>query len=148
MKNKEISDRFVGIRDTHISKLIWIAASLEYSEDLNGIMEDLSDKNWKNLFPEIHDSEYFEDFKENPLEALLDFEKLGFLAEINIPICRDFSFTVNGEVDGYTSSPGYCRIEYAYAETTDQLMADIEQKADRLFQEFIEKEKNNPKKTC
>lgn len=147
MKNKEFSDRFESLRETHISRLIWIAASIENSEDLAEMLEDLSNENWKNLFPEIHDSEYFEEFKSEPIEALIDFEKLGFLAEIHIPICRDFSFDENGDVDGYTSSPGYCRIEYAYAETIEELMAEIEKKADQLFQEFIETAKSNPKIT-
>ena len=139
MKNIEAIERFEQAYCSRIDKLFWIAGSFENSE-LKELLEELDDKQWKELFPEIFKSEYFEEYKDEPREALINFKKFGLIAEIHIPTCDKFEYK-NGKPVSWSIHQGCCLVEYVYAETLEELMNKTEEKAEKVFQEFVKKDK-------
>jgi len=147
MKNIEALERIEQAKGAKIEKLIWIAGSFESSE-LTDLLSELDDDRWKKLFPEIFESQFFEEARSDiewMKDSLLDFKKLGLIAEINIPTCDCFSYT-NGKPTSWCSHPGICRIEYIYAESLEDLMSEIEKVAEKLFQEYVRADKKKLKK--
>lgn len=129
--------------NAHVEKLFWIATSYE-------------SKPLKDFLTEIYEDELFNEvFKLNekaevddPLEAIQDWNKLGFVAEVHYPVLSDFKYK-DGENNPWTFSggKGHCRIEYLYEENLDNLILSIEDKAAKLFNEFKAADlKKNPRK--
>jgi|SRR5665647_1701207 len=147
MENIEALERIEQANGAKIEKLIWIAGSFESSE-LTDLLSELDDDQWKKLFPEIFQNKYFEETRDD-IEwvkgLLVDFKKLGLIAEVNIPTCDCFSYT-NGKPTSWSSHPGICRIEYIYVETLEDLMSEIEKVAEKLFKEYVRADKKKLKK--
>lgn len=136
MKNNEAIERFEQAHEAKIDKLFWIAASIE-SQELVSFIEDLDDQSWKELFPELFDYEYFKEIQENGelIQMLCENDKLGFIAEVTIPVCTDFKYK-DQNIVGYSSSPGRCRVKYVYAETSEELLITIEKVSEAVFEDF------------
>ena len=139
MKNREMAERFQQAHCARIERLFWIAGSLE-SSDLKELLEDLEDKDWNGLFPEIYKSKNFDEQRSEPLQALLDYDRIGLIAQIDIPECSRFIYK-NKKPVSWSVHPGICRIEYVYAETLEELMTNIEKAANKVFQEYLKKDK-------
>lgn len=142
MTNKEAVDRFDQAHGAKIEKLFWIAGSLENS-DLKDLIEEMNDEAFENCFPEISNSPYFEEYRDagELLQALVDKYYLGLVAEILIPVANDFRYEENGNVSSWSSSSGYCQVDYVYADTLELLLVEIEKSADKHFNYFLENDK-------
>lgn len=141
MTNIEAVQRFEQAHAAKIDKLIWIAGSLDHI-DLKDMLGYIEDADFKNCFPEIYNSEYYKEYLDNEdlVQALIDFNKCGLIAEINIPEATDFSYK-NGKIVSWSSNDGICRIAYVYGETMEELMQQIEKVSGNIFNEYVEADK-------
>lgn len=141
MTNFEAVERFDQAHCAKIEKLFWIAGSLE-SSDLKDLIGEMEDGDFKQCFPEIYKSEYYREVKDDEqlMQALIDFKKAGLIAQVLIPKAYGFRYENNKPV-GWSISSGSCRIEYVYAETLEDLMKEIEKAADKVFKEYLKKDK-------
>lgn len=142
MTNREAVERLGQSHNARIEKLFWIASQMEES-DLKDFLEYLTDKEWKELFPEIKQDKYFKEYLDNEdyLQLLCDYDKFGLLAEINIPECDNFQYK-NGKPVSWSVHSGCCRIIYAYGETLEELVQQIEKKSQKMFKKYLEKDKH------
>lgn len=140
--NKEAVERLEQSHDVRIEKMFWIAASLENS-DLKDLLEEMDDKAFKKCFPEISQSKHLEEYRNDNelLQALIDYDKFGLVAEIHIPIAKDFTYDEKGKPSSWSSSAGHCRVDYVYAETLDLLLAEMEKSGENHFKEFVKEDK-------
>jgi hypothetical protein len=143
MSNKKVVERFEQAQGAKIEKLFWIAGSLEHC-DLKDLIEEMSDEAFENCFPEVFNSPYFEEYRDEGelLQALVDKDKLGLVAEILIPIAKNFSYDQDGNVSSWSSSSGYCQVDYVYGDTLELLLVEVEKSADKHFKYFLENDKN------
>lgn len=147
MNNTYVSKRMQQTYGARIEKLYWIAVQLN-SEEFEALLEEMTLEDWERIFPEIYNSKNFDEFLdsgENPSELLIDFNKLGLIAEIHLPECTNFKFENNKPV-AWSLRGAVCRIEYCYAETLKGLITEIEKVSKKVFEEYISifKQKNNP----
>ena len=141
MTNFEAVERFDQAHGAKIERLFWIAGSMGNS-DFKDLIEDMEDKDWQKLFPEIHKSEYFQEYLDDDeaLQALVDFRKFGLIAEIHLPECDNFRYEDDKPVS-WSVHGGICRIEYVYAETLEDLMSEVEKASEKVFQEYLNKDR-------
>lgn len=140
MTHKEVIDKIGSVK---IAKLFWIAAQMD-NEDLKELLEEMYDEDWEKLFPEIYNSDSYQEYVDDEefMQALIDYEKIGFLAEIHIPKRENFTFSKDGKPRSWSSYDGVCRVKHVYAETIDLLVAEIEREDNELFLKDIEKDKS------
>jgi len=141
MTNFEAVERFDQAHGAKIERLFWIAGSMDNS-DFKDLIEEMEDKDWQKLFPEIHKSEYFQEYLDDDeaLQALVDFRKFGLIAEIHLPECDNFRYKKDKPVS-WSVHGGICRIEYVYAETLEDLMREVEKASEKVFQEYVAKDR-------
>lgn len=138
--SNELEDKAFAAR---IENLFWLASqvdSYEFKEKLNEMPEHVV----KKLFPELNDLFDFAeddevDFDVAP-EYLKDANKLGFFAEIHVPIMSNFTFDGDNNPKHWSASRGHCRICYCYAETTEQLIDEIIKEAKGVFDSCVKKQ--------
>jgi hypothetical protein len=142
MTNLEAVERFDQSHGATIEQLFWIAGSMNNS-DLKDLIERLEDKEWKELFPDIYYSDFFQEYLDDSeeMQALVDFRKFGLIAEIHLPECRNFTYKDNRPVS-WSVHRGISIIRYTYAETLEELMSEVEKVSEKVFHEYIEKDKN------
>jgi len=140
--NKEAVERLEQAHGAKIEKMFWIAGSLENS-DLRDLIEEMDDKAFKKCFPEIANSPYLEEYRNDNehVQALVDYDKFGLVAEILIPIAKDFIYDKNGKPVSWSSSGGHCRVDYVYGETLDLLLAEMEKSGETHFKDFLKDDK-------
>jgi hypothetical protein len=140
--NKEALERLEQAHGAKIEKMFWIAGSLENS-DLIDLIEEMDDKAFKKCFPTLADCPYLEEYRNDDeiLQALVDKDLFGLVAEILIPIAKDFSYDKDGKVSSWSSSGGHCRVDYVYAETLDLLLSEIEKSGEKHFKKFLKEDK-------
>lgn len=138
MTNIEAVKRFDKSHSVRIAKLFWIAGSLSDS-DLEDFLQELDDEYFNKWFP---DSDYLNQYRDDNqlVQAFVDFNKFGLIAEINIPKADNFKYE-RGKPVSWSVHEGNCRVEYVYAETLELLMDEIEKTSDSVFQEYIKKDK-------
>lgn len=140
MTNKDFAERFEQTRGVQIEKLFWIAGSVDNYE-LNDLIEELEDQHWEKLFPDIFNDEQFEGSIVKGVDALIEFGKFGLIAEIHIAMLCYFSYNEDDTKVFASYSRGCCRIEYAYAETLEELMIEIEKISEEIFREEVQKDR-------
>lgn len=147
--NKEAVERFEQSHDVRIEKMFWIAVSLENS-DLKDFLEQMDDKAFNKCFPKISKSKHLEEYRNDNelLQALIDYDKFGLVAEIHIPIARDFTYDEKGKPTSWSLSLGHCRIDYVYAETLDLLLSEMEKSGETHFEEFVKEDKKKLSKVA
>jgi hypothetical protein len=138
MTNIEAVERFDQSHSVRISKLFWIAGSLSDS-DLEDFLQELDDEYLDKWFP---DADYLNQYRDDSqlVQAFVDFNKFGMIAEINIPKADNFKYEKDKPVS-WSVHEGNCRVEYVYAETLELLMNEIEKTSESVFQEYIKKDK-------
>lgn len=142
MKNLQALLQLEEAHDASIEKLFWIAGQTDNTDLTEFFKEWRHTKEFEEEFPflpEIDDEDDFFSFGDGLKEGLTDNSKLGFVAEIHIPICDNFRFDEKGQIKGYTPHMGRCRVDFAYGETPDELLQVIQTKAETIFQEFVDK---------
>lgn len=142
MTNKEAVEIFDQAHSSEVAQLFWIAASLENRRNLEDFMEEMTDEDIMQCFPEIAKSQYFESYKEGRelTQALVNFEKFGLLAQILVPECSKFNYNGKKPVSWSVNS-GTCRIAYIYAETMEGLAAEVVKASERIFKQYVAKDK-------
>lgn len=146
--NTEAVERFDQAHGAKIEKMYWIASSLGNS-DLKDFIESMADsKGFKKCLPEIANMPHFKKYLKDDdiLQAFIDKDKFGLVAEISIPIAKDFNYHENGKIRSWSANGSHCRVDYVYAETLDLLLAEIEKSAESHFKEFIKEDKKNRSK--
>lgn len=130
--------------NAQIDKLFWVGASTEYS-DLEEFLQDLDKSAWKEMLPELTETEYYEEYFDDGelIQLLIDNGKLGFIAELTIPTCYDFVFDQNGEMKSCSMHPGRRHIRYAYADTHEELLEKLIQIGQEEFD--LDKERDKMK---
>lgn len=144
MKNSEIADIFEEAGEVKISKLYWLAAT-DMDSDVEDLLQEMHEDDFKKCFPDIAADEELKDYidEERLCDALRDYKKYGFLAEVKYPECSDFKFK-KGEITNYRVSGGISRRGHVYAETTEDLRAAIVSEQKLIFNEWVEKAKKKP----
>ncbi len=147
MKNTEAAERFDQANSSRINQLFWIAGSLENSDMKSMINHDVSPDFLEKLFPDVapeHIQEYLDD--NDVLTLFMDENKFGFIAEIHIPECSNFSYNKNGDPKYWTVQPAICYIEHVYAETPEELLAETEKVAKTVFQKYLKRDRTSKEK--
>lgn len=139
------------IEDSHafISRMTFIAAELGREERLSEIIEDFQSEEPKNICKilnwrdaeEVHESIKSEIDDNSFVWFMSQHSRDGFLAEISIPICSNFSFREDGTPSSWLCSNGYCRIEWIYADTIGELAEKVIEIGGRTFDEFVKEAK-------
>lgn len=139
--NIEAVERIEQSHGAKIERLFWIAGSLS-NNDFDEVLSGMTDEEFQGCFPEIYQSEYYEEYKEeNQLgQALVDYKKFGLLAEVHIPEAYNFKYN-NEKLVSWAIHGGVCLIEYVYAESLEELLEQIEKAGDKVFQECLAKAK-------
>jgi hypothetical protein len=146
MTNNKAVSRFDGCtHSAFINKLFWIAGAFE-SRDFKEFLDDMNDTDWKTALPEIEKSKHYKNYrKEREMgQALVDFRKFGFLAELHHPEHHSFLYD-KGKPIGSSVSMGVCRISVVYGETREELLAAIEQAAEKIYKEYVAADKKKKK---
>jgi hypothetical protein len=145
MTNKEAVERFDGYTSSsYINKLFWIAGSFE-NMDFKDFLAEMDKNNWKSCLPEIGNSKYFKDYQENNEmgQALIDHDKFGLIAEILHP--KHYTNAHAHRTSRYfTFAITEIRISYVYAETLEELMLAIEKSSEKIYREYVSKDKKTP----
>lgn len=138
MKNLEALDRLNQSHSAQVVNLFWIAVS-NRSEELRSFLSDLDETELKALFPDING---IEDYMTDAMtDALVDYDKYGFLAEVSVP--RHYNFNFDG--DQFLScsvSLGITRHFFVYADDIESLLEKIESGAENIYQEYILEDKS------
>lgn len=129
VSNVSALERFGQTSDANISNLIWIAGSWETHDNIEEFMRDVDDDFYKDYMPEIYNSEHFESYKSEPFEALIDFQKFGLLAEINLPKIERVN-VADGKVTSWGINSSEQEFHFVYAETLEELLVITEKLAD------------------
>ena len=147
--NLEYVKKFDELNSTQISKLFWIAASLENLCDLEDFLQDMSDDVWNKLFPSFGSAEndYFDEYREGQelIQLLIENDTFGFLAEIDLPYCDKFMYD-GDKLISWSLRLGSRLNKYVYAETIEELYAAIEKESEEAFEYFktLDSRKNKP----
>ena len=137
MKNCKVLDRIEQTHGAKINRLVWIAAGQE-NRTLSDMLEDMADSDaLHKVFPEISESEVFVDYAGDHFSMMVEYGKLGFLAEVFLPLLDSFGFDESGRPTSCSYSNGVGVLEYAYAETTDELLSKIEQLSEEHYNESV-----------
>lgn len=138
--NIEAVQRFGQAHGAKIDKLFWIAGSMGNS-DLKELLEDMSDKDFEKCLPEIYNSEYYSEYREDEdmCQALVIHRKFGLIAEVHIPEVSNFKYK-NKKPVSWSVHGGICGIEYVYAENLNELLTSIESISDKHFNDSVKKD--------
>ena len=141
MNQVEAIDKLGSVR---IDKLFWIAAQMD-NDELKETIDQLFEEDWEKLFPEIYNSDSFEEYvdDEELMQALVNYEKFGFFAVLHIPKRENFSYSKDGEPQSWRSLSGFCRVVNVYAETIELLLEQIEKEDKIMFDKDVAKDKLN-----
>ena len=138
MKTPNFLDRFEEANGAKIEKMFWIAGSLE-SGDLKWFIDEMQDEDIKKCFPKLTVTEY-EDTSDL-LYAIIDKGYHGLVAEIQVPEARNFTYGKDGEPNGWGVFNGVSRIGYAYGENLEELMVQVEELSETIFNEYVAEDK-------
>lgn len=127
------------VHASYIKQMYWIAGSMENGDFVEFISE-MPQKELQKLFPKALNEDVFIDDLDTRIEFLINYNKFGFIAEIHHPEHHDFRFDEKGEVKSSSINMGSCRISYAYAETTDELLTAILLNSEVIYDEYIKKD--------
>lgn len=139
MTNKEVSKILLDTTyGTYVSKLFWIAANYsDMDNEIDEMLYEIPEPDWEEMFPSLA----LPEDQGDAIESLLDAGLLGFVAELHHPKHYNFKFDEDGKVIFSKMGYGTCRISYVYAETTEDLLKEIQKNSEKIYQEYIKKER-------
>lgn len=145
--NKRLSDIDVnGVYADEIYTIHDAKDNLSLKISLNYILDNFTDDDWKNTFPDIYESIDWDDYvvesedEENSIKILYNYNKLGIFTTIVFPELSNFKFDGNNPIDWHVSN-GHSGYIYVYADTIDELINKIKNKSKEIFQKYIELDK-------
>lgn len=141
MNNSELIERFDKLNAARVDKLFFIAMMID-NRDLEGLLQDIEDESWKEIFPEIFENPHFEEYKQDNelIQLLMEYSKYGFIAEVHHPKCYNFVYDIDDKVIGFSIQPGISMSGYVYAETREELLAAIEAQSEKFHEYYIAQE--------
>lgn len=139
MTNKEAIQRLSQTGCATIDKLIWIAGSWEDDREIKEFLEDVDKQFYKNYMPVFVESGHLDEYMENPIEGLINFELYGLLAEVNLPKLHGFRFVGNKPVS-WSVNQSHCDVERIYAESMEELIIIIEKLATKRYKKAWQSE--------
>jgi hypothetical protein len=117
-RQSEAFEEFTELKPAEIAKVLgWNDKAETYSL----IEEEIEDKSLAGL--------------------LLRYDMTGFLSECRMPEHSAFTFNSDGEFSSCSVHNGICTVFWIYAESIGELVEKLEEKAEELFLEAIEKSK-------
>ena len=122
-----------------VETLFLISISTE-SRSLRIFLQDLPEKQWKQLFPDALNTESYK--KGDYIQSLIDIQKKGYLAEVHIPECKNFTYKDGQPID-CSYFQGVKKLAYVYAENHEKLFDHIDKLSKDYFYFCAQKEKNN-----
>lgn len=142
MKNINMYNYLTALSDTRIWKLIWIAGHPD-RDDVEEIIDSmLDDGSFESNFPDIPIDATQHCTQFGDLEQLLmDYGKLGFLAQVHFPYFRNVQFDDAGNPKSWEVR-AMCMIRYVYVETIEELEPKIRELYDEHFKKQIKNEKH------
>lgn len=147
INNIEAGKRMDELRGSpSIAKLFWVTCSYENSE-FDEFIRDLDYTAFNSIVPDLLTEDSYYELDESEIKfELWDAGKKGFIAEIHLPECDSFVYDDDGSPMMWSVHNGVCNVRYIYAESTDELLTEIEKISDKIFQEFIENDKTKKRK--
>lgn len=139
MSNFEFIDRFQDAHGVIIDELHWIAASPE-SSDLKSLIEEIDEDDLLKLFPRIASCSSYDDYS-TTVDFLIEENYTGLVARVYVPEIRNIDYGKDGQPKAWGVFRGISRIAYAYGETLEELMQQVEARADEIFAEYIAEDK-------
>lgn len=146
MNYRDLVDDIEQAGSFHISNLMLIALDLELRSDaLEEIITSMDNKNFEAMFPDIAAKDWYKGIedtnKDEIMEMLIDYDKLGFIAEIGVHQKSRFSFAEDGHVQSCSVHQGMSYVKYAYGDTIEELLGAITAHCEEMEQYDIEKHK-------
>jgi len=146
MNYRKLIDEVEQSGSFHISNFMMIALDLECRSDaLREIIESLDNENFEQLFPDIVAKDWYKGIEDvnmdDRIQLLLDFDKLGFIAEIGVHHKSNFTFRENDSFSSCSIHQGMSYVKYAYGDTIEELLNNIRAHCDEMEQYDIKKEK-------
>lgn len=123
-------------RDAVVHKLFLIHTS--HPKDLYDFLEDVNVDDYDRLFPDVI---YDRLNKHSCKDILMEHGYSGFIAHCRLPKPTDIVLDNKGEISSFSSSHAYTVIFHCYGSTIENLLKDIEKQAERLFQFYVEKQR-------
>lgn len=133
--NVQLLERLEQCHGAKIDSLHWIICSGE-SFDFLDFVDEIDQSIFNKLFPENKDE--FDEFKKDPICFLMENDKLGFLARFSIPFIDDVVFDKRGNPSRWVVNNSVSKFYYIYAESTEDLVSQMETISQNRFQEMIE----------
>ena len=117
---------------------MWCMAVCQESHSLEEFLQYLSDDEVNEIFPNI-DLEYWEAQRElDQMSTLpIQYGYLGFVLEIAVPHRSNFNLDKNDDYTRCSVHPGITRMIYAYAETTGDIVNELEKAGKKVLAENI-----------
>jgi hypothetical protein len=140
--NIEAGKRIEELRGSpSIAKLFWIACCYENSE-FDEFIRDIGYMGFNSIAPDLLTEDSYYELDESEIKfELWDAGKKGFIAEIHLPECDSFAYNDDGSPMMWSVHNGVCNVRYIYAESTNELIIEIERISSEIFQKFIEEDK-------
>lgn len=130
-------------RGAYIDKIVWIMASLGTST-LYDMLEDVDQKRLKEILPLVAGTiiYHIEEREKDMVDVtLIENGKLGFLAEVLVPIRNRFIIADDGGISS-SYSRGHCYVTHVYAESREELVEKIAETSEYYYNKDLEKFKN------
>lgn len=138
---KQFADLPAGAR---IGNFFWLASfSEDFPDDLLEMVNEMQDKDWRDMLPDIYASPGFEkaDAPGEKLWLLREQEMYGFIAQVNVNCVSKFAPTdlrAKG-YSAYSHSDGHYRSFYVYAENMETLFDRVKAVAEKSIAGDFEK---------
>lgn len=136
MTNKEIFDLLHSELHASFYRLFYIAADTAHDDICDFIDEEMDEDEWRELWPDIHASPKFEQYYNNGAEGILnalgDFNKYGFIAEVLFNDMKGINPDKNGNPTDFTYTQSHGLLQKFYGETIEELIEKIKVKREEL----------------
>lgn len=125
---------------SRISKIYWIAAMGISDPDLNELLSEQDNMFFAKHLPKMYDDDNFIEYviQEELAQLMWECRYNGFLAEVLIPECIDFTFK-NKKPTSWRVDDGICSKELIYAETINDLFIKMTGICQVRFEESVQK---------
>ena len=143
--NEDLIDNRISLLNAGHTKIeqLFLAHIQINSNDFNDFLDLLEYEDWKDIIPELTPEIYEEYMDYSRLDLIMDYNKLGYIAQCDYNLMSDFSFTDDGRYSCVNTGTFY--EFYVYADTVEELLEKVLAKDKEFFDEQIREEKEKLK---
>lgn len=144
--NKEITSRLQDAK-ARIEDLIYIGGCEDGSFKLQSFLEDIDLAELEiDTVLNISKDEGFSNFiiLDDSYHFMVDNDRLGFLAKINIPFSENFTYDESGHPSSFDVRMGVFHEFYVYGHSLAEIVEMVEKESLRCMGEDIERDKTKP----